>query len=174
MAERRGKSVRLGDALGDLVRTADRSGGLSRARASEVWDEVVGPEIARHTVSLAMRRGELLVHVDSHAWAAQLGLLAEDLSDRINSVLGETLVGSIRFTVSREVRDRRQQEREEDDARTGYGGERVEPSPLTEEEMDAVEASVAAIGSDSLRQAALEATKRDLEVKKGRERGNDR
>ena len=49
------------------------------------------------------------------------------------------------------------------------GGEWVEPRPLTGDETRAVERSVAGIEDEGLREAALRATIRDLEWKKGLE-----
>jgi hypothetical protein len=169
MAERKGKMVRVGDAMRSLIRSSDRGGGLLKARATEVWEEVVGTEIARHTVGMGVRAGELNVHVDSHAWAAQLDLMSEDLRQRLNSALGESAVRSIRFTVSRAVADTRAGEGAEEDARRRYGGERVSPIPLSAEERREIEEEAAGISNESLREAAIRARIRDRELKKGRD-----
>jgi len=170
MSERQGRAVRVGEVLQSLVRAADRGGGLLKARACELWPQVAGPEISRHTVGMGLRDGELQVHVDSHAWATQLSLLAEDLRDRLNSALGEDAVREIRFTVSSAV-DEQTVEREADEAaRRRYGGERVEPEQLSESEMRRIERETEAIESEGLREAAIRARIADLRVKKARER----
>ena len=170
MGERRGKVVRVGDAMKSLIRGPDRSGGLLKARAAEVWDEVVGPDIAGHTVGMGVRSGELNVHVDSHAWAAQLTLMSEQLKDRVNTALGENSVRSIRFTVSSAVSEARTQETTEVQARRRYGGEVVEPVPLSDDEIREIAEAAGGIESDSVREAAIRARIRDRELKKGRER----
>jgi hypothetical protein len=169
MGKRKGRVVRLGDVVGGLIRPSDRRGGLLKARASEAWPEIAGPEIAKHTVGMGVRGGELNVHVDSHAWAAQLALLAEELRGRLNSVLGEEAVRSIRFTVSRAVGDARSGEEAEVNARRRYGGEPVEPEPLGEAEIRQIEEEAQEIESEALREAAIRARMRDREVKKARE-----
>ncbi len=175
-AARSGKRVRLGEGLDDLVTRRSRANpeGLLQAKVSSAWREVAGEEIDRHTRGLGISRGELRVHVDSHAWAAQLAYMAEELKERLDSVLGEGSVRSIRFTVSRVVGDERVRAEREREAERRYGGERVEPVPLTAEERAAVEREVAGVKSDALREAAVRARVRDLEWKKGREAASGR
>ncbi|MBE0416330.1 MAG: DUF721 domain-containing protein [Coriobacteriia bacterium] len=170
MGERRGRMVRVGEAMRSLIRSSDRAGGLLKARATEVWAEVVGPDIARHTVGMGVRAGELNVHVDSHAWATQLTLMADDLRKRVNEALGENAVRHIRFTVSRVVAEKRDQETSEREAGRRYGGERVEPVSVTVEERREIEEAAAGIENESLREAAIRARIRDRELKKGREK----
>jgi hypothetical protein len=153
-----------------LIRASDRSGGLLKARATEVWEEVVGADIASHTVGMGVKAGELNVHVDSHAWAAQLTLMAEELRERVNEALGENAVSSIRFTVSRAVAEERLQKTSEAEARRRYGGECVKPVPLSAEERREIEEAAAVIESERVREAAIRARMRDRELKRGRER----
>ncbi len=173
-ADRAGKQVRLGDALKALVSRSDANGtGLAQARIESVWEEVVGPEVSRHTARLALREDELTVHVDSHTWASELSLMGEHLRERVNSALGESLVGSVRFTVSKAVAERESRRRSERAVKRGYGGDPVTPEPLGPEEREWVERSADAIPSDSLREAAIRATVRDLEWKKARAKRKD-
>lgn len=174
MGRRRGRVVRLGDAVLSLAKRADRSGGLLRARAVDVWDEAVGPEIARHTRVTAARSRVLEVHVDSHAWAAQLRLMSEELLDRVNSALGETPVRAIRFTVSRAVEDERTRDAAEERSVRRYGGKKVVPAELTDEEMAEIERSVPEVNDQALREAAIRARARDRQVKKALEEEGDR
>ncbi|MDF1542048.1 MAG: DUF721 domain-containing protein [Anaerosomatales bacterium] len=161
--------IRVGDAMKSVIRGSDRRGGLLKARAAEVWEEVVGPDIAGHTVGMGVRAGELNVHVDSHAWATQLTLMSEELRDRINTALGESSVRSVRFTVSSAVSEARAQKNTEVQARRRYGGEVVEPVPLSDEETREIVEAAGEIDSDSVREAAIRARIRDKELKKGRE-----
>lgn len=174
MSRRQGRVVRLGDAMGGFARRADRGDGLATARVTDVWEEVVGEQVSRHTAGITLRDGQLLVRVDSHAWAAELETMHETLKERVNSVLGETLVRGIRFTVSRMVADERRREEQVISARKGYGGESVTPVPLSAEEREEVARSVASIKSEELREAAIRATVRDLEWKKARQRAKSR
>ncbi len=57
------------------------------------WAQIVGPDLAAHTVPERLADGELVVTADSTAWATQLRLLAADLVRRLNAELGD---GSVR------------------------------------------------------------------------------
>lgn len=61
------------------------------------WAEVVGGELAEHCRPVKLADGELTVEADSHAWAAQLRLLAGSLVRRIAIVVGHNLVTTLRI-----------------------------------------------------------------------------
>lgn len=166
MAARR-KATDLGAALERVAARADTEGELARAHAIAVWPRAVGDEIARRTHCTALRKGELLVLVESPAWATQLQAMAPQIVEAVNREAGKRLVRTMRFTVSRTVRE----ERERDEAAAGteavYRPERVEPVPLSPQERAQVEATAAAIDDEDLRGAAIRAMTADLEWKKG-------
>ncbi len=49
----------------------------------EVWRDCVGPAIARRSEPIGLERGELLVRVQSSAWAQELSLLSITLLERL-------------------------------------------------------------------------------------------
>lgn len=173
MAERRGRTVRIGEVLDSVVGAADRGGGLLKARAADLWPQVAGPEISKHTLGMGLRGTTLQVHVDSHAWATQLTLMADDLRTRLNSALGEEAVREIRFTVSRAVGDARVESETQEASRRRYGGEQVQPEELSEAEIERVEQEASSIENEDLREAAIRARTADLKVKKARKRRNE-
>jgi predicted nucleic acid-binding Zn ribbon protein len=65
------------------------------------WEELVGPGIAAHAKPVSLRRGVLLVEVDSNAWATQLRYMVSDVAARCCEVLGEDAVGRIDIRVGR-------------------------------------------------------------------------
>ena len=67
-----------------------------------------------------MREGVLVVYVDSNSWATQYTAMAEQYRNSINKELGEELVSSLRFTVSRKVADNRKLQRAYIDANLAY------------------------------------------------------
>ncbi len=67
----------------------------------ESWSEIVGPELAKGVVAVAVRGKELLVRVDDPAWASQISWLEAQLLDRINNLVGPGRVTSVRATVAR-------------------------------------------------------------------------
>lgn len=166
MSGRRGE-VRLGDALGSLVRSIDSGGGIAAARVAEEWKEAAGQEIARHTAGVFVRGDELVVYVDSPIWATELSALHETLRQALNELLGQDLVRSIRFTVSRKVEEQRSREHAEEASIDSYTEDVVEPVALTEAELDQVRSSASVIRDEGLREAVLRATVKDLEWKRG-------
>jgi hypothetical protein len=133
----------------------------------------VGPAIAGHTIVLGGRRGELVIGVDSPAWASELSLLAEDLLERVRQESGNTPVRGIRFAVTRDAQRSHAVAAAEEATASGYEV-RVEPVPLDEAEMNRVQESVADVKDASLREAALRAIVADLEWKKGISSANGR
>ena len=170
---RRGGSD-IGTALQRVVRSMDRSGGsgLLNARVADLWPQAAGPVIAAHTAKAFVRRGELNVYVDSPVWATELSAMSEELRRRLNEALGKEAVRSVRFTVSSAAT--RPAQGPEDPSAPGYGPgadgagvDRVTPVALDEDEIREVEESVAGIGDEALREAAIRATVRQLEWSKG-------
>jgi predicted nucleic acid-binding Zn ribbon protein len=60
------------------------------------WAEIVGPQLALHTMPESFESGELTVAADSSAWAAQLRLMAPQLVKRLAEELGHGAVRRIR------------------------------------------------------------------------------
>jgi len=61
------------------------------------WAEAVGPGIAEHTRPITVRKGTLVVNVDSSGWLTQLTMLQKDIVDRINQQAGATPIKNVRF-----------------------------------------------------------------------------
>jgi len=61
-------------------------------RAWEVWEKVVGPQIASHARPLRLREGVLEVRVDQPIWMQQLRLMAPEILQKLNRALGEELI----------------------------------------------------------------------------------
>jgi predicted nucleic acid-binding Zn ribbon protein len=63
----------------------------------EVWERAVGPEVAKRTSPISLRRGTLLVAVATAPWMQQLSFLRENIRDSVNQAMGHALVRDIRF-----------------------------------------------------------------------------
>ena len=159
-----------GEEASRVLKRADPKGRRHGARAVNAWREVVGPEIAKRTRGFALRDDrELVVFVDTAAWATQLSLMSEDLLERLNSHLGHNEVTHIRFTVSRSVDSEATWRTIEDDVDAFYQAEDTEPLPLSATELRQAEHVAQAIKDPSLRALALRVMVKDLELKKGRD-----
>ncbi|MRS13231.1 MAG: DUF721 domain-containing protein [Actinobacteria bacterium] len=169
----RAKKTRpLGEIVPEVLKRADKSGRRYGALAVNAWGAVAGDEIARHTRGYALRENrEMVVFVDTAAWASQLSLMSEDLKERLNAHLGENAVRSLRFTVSRKVKEETEWRSAADQEERFYDPEIVAPSPLDEIELAQAAQVADAVRDPELKDAALRAMVRDLEQKKGARRG---
>ena len=165
----RTRGTGLGDELTRIMRRIDRSGkGLLQVRVAEAWETVAGPSAAAHTTGAHVRGGELMVYVDSPVWATELSALAALYRQEINKYLGQEVVETVRFSVSRKAAEKTAQSPKGVDRGEGDEADpRVASIPLSQGERRQVEASVAAIKDEALRETVLRATIADLEWKKG-------
>ena len=65
------------------------------------WEEMVGAGIAAHAKPVSLRRGVLLVDVDSNAWATQLRYMTTELVAKCCEELGDGAVKKIEVRVAR-------------------------------------------------------------------------
>lgn len=168
--KRKGKQSELGPTLGALVRRLDRAGGggYRQSRVGRAWGTIAGEAVLAHTFGAHLRDGgELVVLVDSPIWAAELSSLSEHYRQAVNEEIGENLVRSVRFTVSKKVAQERALDKALADSEESIAVDRCESVELTPQELAQVEASAASIPDAELRRAVLRATVADLEWKKG-------
>jgi len=174
--KRHGKQSQLSTSLGALVRKLDKKGGGAylQTRAAQAWHRIAGPAVCAHTTGAHVRSGEMIVFVDSALWATELSALSEHYRTSINQELGQDLVTSVRFTVSRKVSTEKRIEEIEKTSSDHLTEDKVDPVRLSDRELAQIEASVASIQDDGLRRAVLRATVADLEWKKGLKARKDR
>lgn len=160
------KTERIGDVTGALVHRIDPAGKRHSGDVVMAWKKAAGDEIARHTSGVAFRDGELVVSVDSPAWANELVLMTDRLKGALNDQLGQNLVRSIRFTVSRRVSLQQKEEALENERDAYYDPDPVTPAPLSSTERDQAAFAAAAVKDERLRETALRVMIKDLEWKK--------
>jgi len=165
----RGQNRSLKETLSAFTQRLDRFGNLPKARAVGAWEEVVGPKIATHSMGAGLKDGEMLIFVDSAAWANELSLMSEDMMSRVNSVIGEELVTSIRFAVSSRIKQRDTEEARAEETKNFYARDEHPLVPLTTAELEQVKHSASVIENEKLREAAIRATVAGLERKKAEE-----
>ncbi|MCX8006582.1 MAG: DUF721 domain-containing protein [Coriobacteriia bacterium] len=142
---------RLADLIERLLARADRGDGLLKARVCSAWEEVAGPAACKHSRAVRLSEGELVVAVDSAAWANEMSLMAGRYLAALQKRFGNEAVRGIRFTVSRLPK--------------AVAGESRAASlhvstdtPLTPEQMRAIETRVGrAVADDALRTTIVKA-----------------
>jgi len=71
------------EAMGALTNQMGWSTDLARAELMEQWPDIVGADIAAHTVPLGASDGVLEIQCDSSAWATQLRLMRAELLETL-------------------------------------------------------------------------------------------
>jgi len=107
-----------------------------------VWDQVVGEALAAHAQPASIAQGRLLVTVSDPAWNSQLQFLKDDLKQKLNHLLGRSVVNDIRFRVG-EVKSQ---------ARPAAKPEKPRPVLLEAGRLEEIEEAVAVIGDEELRE----------------------
>ena len=170
-------SIRRADDLPDLAHgflaKMDRTGeARERARVVQAWRLVAGPEVYSHARGFALRDGELLVFVDNHTWAQELSAMAEHYRAALGMALGKETVTTLRFAVSKKVREDMAVESDQARETEEFRRETVAAVPASELERDQIAMMASGIHNDRIREAVVSAAIAHLEWRKGIEARN--
>lgn len=160
------KTMRVGEVADGVLGKADPQGRRFSARVVAAWNDICGEVVSNHTRGVAFRDGELVVSVDSPAWANELSVMSDTFRSALATHLGQELVRSLRFTVSRRVQVDRQRESAERDVVEFYKPDEVTAVALSEVERDQAAYASQAVSDERLREIALRVMVKDLEWKK--------
>ncbi|OGP20591.1 MAG: hypothetical protein A2038_14040 [Deltaproteobacteria bacterium GWA2_57_13] len=92
---------KLGAVLEKSLQRLELSARLTEYRVWPIWDEIVGPTIARNAQPEKIRHGTLFVKVTSPTWMQQLQYMKEMIAERLNQRLGKEVVKNIFFVVGK-------------------------------------------------------------------------
>ncbi|MEW6608090.1 MAG: DUF721 domain-containing protein [bacterium] len=70
---------------------------LAEERAIQLWQEVVGTNVAVHTKPLTIKDKIIFVKVDSSAWCNELSFFKKDIIKKINSAVGMQVIKDVYF-----------------------------------------------------------------------------
>jgi len=109
-------------------------------RIWDIWQEVVGPQIADKTRPETLRNAVLVVSVSSSVWMQELSFMKQKILDRLQQNLAPGMVRDIRF-------------KQGDFKQAGPGGY-AEPMPeLSAEEQEIIARQTASIEDPELRES---------------------
>ena len=93
------KSVHVGSILNDVIKTLrpEADGGL--VEVWQLWDAAVGKALAENARPAAFKGKLLLVHVSSSPWIHHLQFLKKEITDKLNTALGQNLIEDIKFKI---------------------------------------------------------------------------
>ena len=97
MNQKKSALTPMKDIISALLNDSRLSFNPGDATIWQVWDEVVGPPIARNAQPLWIRKGRLRVKVSDPIWLQELSLAGEMIRDKLNVRLGRKAVDKIEF-----------------------------------------------------------------------------
>ena len=95
--KKKDNQIKLGDALKELMDTYKLNVKMNEVRLYEVWDKILGPTIANHTVSKQLIDGRFIIRLDSAALRNELAFSKSKLIKSLNDELGTEMVKEIMF-----------------------------------------------------------------------------
>lgn len=95
----------LKDVIADLLNSSALPFNPDDSRIWKVWDEVVGPAIARNAQPLRIRDRLLKVRVSDPIWYQELQFMEERIREMLNEKLGRNAVKKIEFGVGPRLSD---------------------------------------------------------------------
>ena len=85
----------------DVILQALREQGLEtplhQKRLVEAWPQVAGPVIARYTLNTYIYNQTLYVRLSHPALRADLSMRRQELTEKLNAVVGEQVIVDVRF-----------------------------------------------------------------------------
>ena len=101
MSQERSKKefVHISGILNELLKKYRGGPDGELAQVCQLWDTIVGEAIAENARPVAIKGNLLLVYVTNSTWVHHLQFLKQDIIDKINSTMGQTLVEEIKFKI---------------------------------------------------------------------------
>lgn len=97
----------VGDVLERVFNKLSLDKKIKEMKALNLWEEVTGEKISRHSFPLFVRKGNLFVKVDSSGWLTQLTYLKNEIISRLNQRLGGGSIKNIYFRLGEVKKERK-------------------------------------------------------------------
>lgn len=92
MAKRNNDLLSLGDALKEFVGEHKLQKGLDKVQVRDVWNQQMGPAIAKYTTAIKLDNNTLYVQLSSSVLREELSYGKQRIIDNLNNALGKTLI----------------------------------------------------------------------------------
>lgn len=93
------KPAPIGDVIKGVFERLDKERGLAREDIDGYWKELVGEKGLEHSRPATLRRGILLVRVDSSVWLQNLVMRKRALLKGLKRTLGKDRISEIQFRI---------------------------------------------------------------------------
>ncbi len=105
MGKDKNSLIPLKDVISDLLGSGALPFSADDARIWKVWDDVVGPAIARNAQPFRIKNSQLRVRVSDPIWHQELKFMEQSIREKLNHTLGRKAVDKIEFSVGRRLSD---------------------------------------------------------------------
>lgn len=105
MEKKESQPTKLREILERSLQRLDLSGKITEYGVWPIWNETVGPTIARNAQPERIRQGTLFVKVTSSTWMQQLQYMKEMIREKLNQRLEREVVKNIFFVLGNPVTD---------------------------------------------------------------------
>jgi predicted nucleic acid-binding Zn ribbon protein len=89
----------IGGVVGQVLSELGLGAAQEAFRIAELWEQAVGPEVARHCRPVAVRGEVLEAEVDSSVWCQQLQMQRDELLAALRETLGPSAPTDLRLRV---------------------------------------------------------------------------
>ena len=86
---RKSNDMSIGEAIKAMMEQYNIKSKYDATKLQDDWPNIVGPMIAKHTVTISARGDVLFVSLDSSALRQELSFSKESFLEKINDALGE-------------------------------------------------------------------------------------
>ncbi|MCK4249522.1 MAG: DUF721 domain-containing protein [Candidatus Omnitrophica bacterium] len=88
MRARTKKTLPIGEITSRVLKKIEKKINRPEIKVFAFWPDIVGREIAGHTLPLSCKTKRLVIGVDSSAWISQLSFLKADIIKKVNKTTG--------------------------------------------------------------------------------------
>jgi predicted nucleic acid-binding Zn ribbon protein len=108
-----GETGPLGDLVKKVIKGLGGKGRLTEEEMLSAWGDAVGPDAARHSRPVSLRRGCVFVNVDRSGWLYELATKKREILERLAARFGGKKLRDIRFRIGEITNKEKKDEREE-------------------------------------------------------------
>lgn len=92
---RRSEFQSLGSAIKDYLKEEKMDGKLAEIEAVNLWESIIGKQIARATSSIYIKDGVLYVHLKSSIVRNELFMMRNEIMQAMNQAIGRRVVKAV-------------------------------------------------------------------------------
>ena len=84
-------------AIDSMLKKIGIDNAVSQNKALNIWDEIVGKNVAKNTKPDRVEHGVIIVKVSSPTWRQELYFQKNEIIQKINNTIGKNVIKDIRF-----------------------------------------------------------------------------